>query len=190
MQKPLTKVIELKNPIADSMYAKITLDQWDIITGRQETFSPHRETQSIFIKSVPDPVGKNDRDMMFVNGSLVYHDVYTLYKDELDSILEELKDVYDYTEWAACLVNLPAGKEVYKHMDHYPHPENLKRIHIPIITNDQVFWYCGSIRANMKKDIGYEVRNLEHQHSVINKGTTDRIHLILDIDGVLKQDSE
>lgn len=181
--QPIKKILELANPVSTAMAAKITPEMWDLITGRQQTFSPHRETKSIFLRSVPDPSAKVDADMFFETGHMLEHDVMATFKTEVDSVLAEISNIMTIEEWAATLIMLPAGKEVYKHKDVYPHPENIHRIHIPIQTNSECFWYGGKLRTNMKLDTLYEVRNLEYEHYVKNGGTTDRIHFIIDIAG-------
>jgi len=186
MEKPLAKILKLENPVSDAVVSKITDEQWEIVTGRQDVFMPHRETKSIFLKSVPDPVAKDDRDMMFETGHLRTWDECALYQESIDSILNELSNLYEIEEWAASLIMLPAGKEIYKHRDVYPAPENLKRMHIPVQTNPQVIFQCGKVSGHLELDTVYEVRNLTYMHRVINGGTTDRIHLIIDIDASLK----
>jgi len=183
MNTPIKKLFELNSHISAGMAAKVTNEMWDLVTGRQETFSPHRHTKSIFLRSVPNPAGKTDADMYFEEGHMLEHDIMPTFAPEVNSVLNELRNVMNVGEWAACLIMLPAGQEVYKHVDVYPHPENIHRFHIPIQTNNDCYWYGGKLRVNMKLDTVYEVRNLEFEHRVVNGGSTDRIHLVVDVDG-------
>ena len=75
--------------------------------------------------------------------------------------------------------------QVKRHKDTYPAPESLRRYHLPIQTNPECIFYCGSYRVNMKIDTIYEVRNLNYIHGVDNFGTKDRIHLVIDAMGDL-----
>ncbi len=53
------------------------------------------------------------------------------------------------------------------------------RLHFPIVTNPQVEFYVDGIRVDMQPGTCWYINaNLIHQ--VINKGKTDRIHLVID----------
>ena len=54
------------------------------------------------------------------------------------------------------------------------------RIHVPLITNQDVIFSIGENKYNLKENIVYEVNN-SREHSVINKTDNfERVHLILD----------
>ena len=77
------------------------------------------------------------------------------------------------------LARLPAGKFVGPHKDGKDWAVHPHKIHIPIQTNDQSFFFLEKERFHFEVGKGYEVNN-GLQHRVVNGGTTDRIHLIFE----------
>lgn len=180
---PILKLTTIPSHMCQDLADLIVPEHWNIITGRQEVFGPHRETQSIFLRSVPDPAAKENYDMNFGPGFMIDHEIKPHYDLAFNPILDELKKIIPVEEWAATIIKLPAGKTVKKHKDVYPTPPNLHRIHLPLVTNSQVYFYCGLSRINMKVNTFYEVFNLTYPHWVENNGSTDRIHLVIDVMG-------
>jgi hypothetical protein len=78
------------------------------------------------------------------------------------------------------LVDLPAGAEVLPHRDIAPIITIPRRCHLPVITNDQVSFVVDGIDHRLDAGQGYEFDNTR-QHSVANRGSTWRVHLICDI---------
>lgn len=78
------------------------------------------------------------------------------------------------------LVDLPAGAEVLPHRDIAPIITIPRRCHLPVETNDQVLFVIDGIDHRLEAGQGYEFDNTR-QHSVANRGTTRRVHLICDI---------
>ena len=85
------------------------------------------------------------------------------------------------------LLHIPPGQCYSVHTDAYPDKVN-KRIHIPVITNDEsYFCYYGDKPGNdvettvsfhnLKVGNVYEV-NTSKLHSAINYGTTPRFHIV------------
>ena len=93
-------------------------------------FGPHKETKSIFLRSVPDPTAKSDKDMFFAKGLLWNHPVYDHFKRDIELLLIDIEQYYTVDDWAASFILLPAGKSVARHRDVYPGPSNLHRIHL------------------------------------------------------------
>jgi quercetin dioxygenase-like cupin family protein len=78
------------------------------------------------------------------------------------------------------LMNLPPGAVINTHTDHKSgYEDGMFRIHVPILTNDQVYFMLEEERLHMKAgEVWYANVNLPH--SVQNRGTTDRVHLVID----------
>lgn len=77
------------------------------------------------------------------------------------------------------LAKLPPSCFIAPHTDgdytgHIPH-----KIHIPLFTNEQSFFFFGNERFHFREGFAYEVNN-GLKHSAVNGGTTDRIHLIFE----------
>ena len=84
----------------------------------------------------------------------------------------------------------PGGGELSRHTDQVDPDSGLNvgqvaRIHIPIVTNDNV-WFSVWEPSGNKKTVNMEkgevwVLDTRKPHMVVNNGTTDRIHLVIDI---------
>jgi hypothetical protein len=183
MIEPLKHLKSIKEGTSAKFLERISPGHWEISTVRQELFSPHRETKNLYLRSIPDTEFKPYSDVFFEQGLLINHPPLNEFLEPMNLVLDEIKELIEIKDWAASLILLPAGKQVYKHRDTYPCPSNLHRIHLPVMTNDHCFFSCGKIRTNMKIDNLYEVRNLNFKHKVNNQGDTDRIHLVVDVIG-------
>ena len=80
----------------------------------------------------------------------------------------------------ARFLRLSAGSSIREHRDHdLGFEDGEVRLHIPVLTNDQVIFMLGGKRVVMREgECWYNDFNLPH--SVRNEGETDRIHLVID----------
>lgn len=79
----------------------------------------------------------------------------------------------------ACLVRLLPGGKIAAHRDMNFSLTHAHRVHVPIITNDQVWFKVGSETLNIPEGEIYEINN-RRVHSIRNDGDDTRVHLILD----------
>lgn len=77
------------------------------------------------------------------------------------------------------LARMPAGGVIQPHRDANPAARWPHKIHIPIQTNDQVYFYVDGKAYQMGEGEAVEVNNMG-VHSVENRGDSDRIHLIFE----------
>jgi hypothetical protein len=77
------------------------------------------------------------------------------------------------------IARMPAGARIDPHRDSHPSFACGHRIHVPIDTNPRVRFTVDGRPFNLQAGRVYEINNLK-THSVINKGATDRTHLIFD----------
>ena len=80
------------------------------------------------------------------------------------------------------LMGLAAGSEVPSHIDTHYYWRTHLRIHIPVITNPGVLFTCGGETVHMAAGECW-VFDSYLRHDVQNKGTEQRIHLVLDTVG-------
>lgn len=78
------------------------------------------------------------------------------------------------------VVNLLPGKELTPHIDNYWFHANSRRIHIPICTNKDSFQIFEDREVHLDVGSMYEINN-RILHSACNRGSSDRIHLIVDL---------
>ena len=79
----------------------------------------------------------------------------------------------------AMVANLPPGGRIDPHRDAHPSFGCGHRIHVPVTSNTRVRFSVDGRPHNLQVGQVYEINN-KKVHSVINKGTTDRIHFIFD----------
>lgn len=77
------------------------------------------------------------------------------------------------------LARMAAGGVIQPHRDANPAAKWPHKIHVPIITNDDVMFYVDGARRNLREGEAVEVNNMG-VHSVENRGSADRIHLIFE----------
>ncbi len=114
----------------------------------------------------------------------VYYDrpIWDEWKDKIQPVLDEAVKPYGYENGEfsrIMLARLEAGGEIAAHKDGskaatFPH-----KIHIPIQTNDKVFFFANPKMYSFKEAHAYEVNNLD-VHYAENGGDEDRIHLIFE----------
>lgn len=99
----------------------------------------------------------------------------------VNSIVDFVKSIHpNYKLVRGEIVNLRPGKKLTPHVDiHWFHKES-KRIHIPIITNRKSFLTFEDRLYHLTVGKIYEINN-RIMHSGFNEGTSDRVHVILDI---------
>lgn len=102
-------------------------------------------------------------------------------------LLQEATTLYGYKNGfypKVMLAKIPAKGFIPPHIDGGIRGFAPHKIHIPLQTNPDCFFFIEGEKFHLKQSVAYEVNNGK-QHGVVNNGTTERIHLIfeyLDID--------
>lgn len=79
------------------------------------------------------------------------------------------------------LLRLTPGSAIREHTDHeYTGDDGTLRIHIPVVTNPDVVFLLNGTRVVMEAGSAWVLR-LADPHSVANNGTSDRVHMIVDL---------
>lgn len=98
------------------------------------------------------------------------------------SYLSEVIDSFKTTILTARLLKLSVGSVIKPHRDYQMGYENGNcRIHIPITTNDKVTFILGGEKIKLIPGECWYI-NANYTHSLSNYGTTDRVHLIIDLE--------
>lgn len=151
-------------------------NEWFIDTSRQETYLSHKDTLMYQLQFMDyDWYPELPVDTHTVNSFKT-----DLAKSQYDYIARSMESAFDGKVVRSELVVLKANKKVSPHVDGGQMLNISRRCHIPIITNDNVFFTVFKNRVNMKPGICYEINN-GMPHSVENNSDLDRVHLILDI---------
>ncbi len=78
------------------------------------------------------------------------------------------------------LLRLEAGAEIKPHTDlELGYEDGEFRLHIPVVTNPEVYFILDDERLEMLPGECWYT-NVNFTHSVANKGTVDRVHLVID----------
>jgi hypothetical protein len=147
---------------------------WDEHKYRQQEYDVHRQTESIV--------------MVFVN--LESWPEVEIHKepgwDRLADVAVPLmhsiiKQHYPPggTIIRAMAAKLLAGGRITPHVDSHPSFHRGHRIHVPITTNPRVRFMIDGRPHQLQVGQAYELNN-QRNHSVMNKGTEDRITFIFD----------
>ena len=107
--------------------------------------------------------------------------MYEKYFKYINPILDYIKTIYkNHFPIKVALVKLVPGAYITPHIDRSDLLEVPNRLHIPIITNDNVMFHVNDEVINMKEGYLYEINNIR-MHHVVNEGDTDRVHLLIDM---------
>jgi hypothetical protein len=158
-------------------------EQWDEFSIRQNIYEVHQNTKTIGLVY----------DLDFRHSHPTRLPTLAMFEEALFPVLSKTAAHYEESETGkrlrqdnklgyfirASLVRLTAGCGITAHRDMNFSLTHSHRVHLPIITNDEVWFTVGSESINMRPGELYEVNN-RRVHSVENKGAEDRVHLILD----------
>ena len=161
----------------------LTEDQWDNFSIRQTVYEVHKHTQTIGLVY----------DLDFRHTHPTRLPTLQMFEAELRPAFWMVADHFEETESGrqltknngqgylirASLVRLPAGASIAEHRDMNFSLTHSHRIHLPIVTNDDVRFTVGKESINLREGQLYEINN-RRLHSVHNNGTEARVHLILD----------
>lgn len=107
---------------------------------------------------------------------------WELWKETLLPIMEQITQPLGYKRGfypKIMFAKLPAGQFILPHVDgtakgYVPH-----KIHLPVTTNTKAYFFLDKERHHFETGKAYEVNN-GMRHSVVNGGSTDRVHLIFE----------
>ena len=112
-----------------------------------------------------DPTCTEFADTPFLEGSPNLRDVLNRFKCPLKAVR---------------LMKLSPGSRIKEHTDHDLSAEDgVARLHIPIITNDEVDFRLNGTPVIMGEGECWYLRFID-PHSVENKSSSDRVHLVID----------
>lgn len=158
-------------------------EHWAAEQYRQKRYNVHKDTESISLVY----------DIDFRHVKPTQHPALNYFGDAIRPILSQVAAFYDNTEIGqrmekqygqgycirANLVRLNPAGVIDKHQDKNFSLAHSHRIHIPIITNDEVHFTVGEQTQSLPEGAIIEINN-RREHSVENRSQHARIHLILD----------
>lgn len=140
-------------------------------SDRSERFEVHRQTQSVVLIQFSE----------HLHGSPVEQPLYADFREVLQPVVEHIARFYQDNGFVVrvLLAKLLAGGTIEEHVDFGYSLLGVHRIHVPIVTNDDVLFHVGGESKNMRAGEFWEIDNSQ-KHAVDNNSKEDRIHLIVD----------
>lgn len=121
--------------------------------------------------------GRMDFPVASPNNADKYQDTEAL---DHCSYFQEVINTFQCDKETVRLMNLPSGRVVNTHTDlNCGYEDSLFRVHIPIVTNDEVRFTLNNKDLIMRPGEAWYT-NVNLPHSVKNLGKTSRVHLVLD----------
>ena len=108
--------------------------------------------------------------------------MWTEWKPLLEPVLRTATESYGYGRGEfprVMLARMAPGGVIHPHRDQNPAAKWPHKIHVPLLTNDDVTFFVDGIQYHFGEGEAVEVNNMG-LHAVQNRGTTDRIHLIFE----------
>jgi aspartyl/asparaginyl beta-hydroxylase (cupin superfamily) len=94
--------------------------------------------------------------------------------------VQEVIALFHFPKIAVRLMRLEVGAVIKPHRDHeLGYEDGQFRLHIPIVTNPDVHFILDGEELTMRAGECWYT-NVNYEHSVVNEGTEDRIHLVID----------
>jgi hypothetical protein len=160
-------------PLKEAVLA-LTEEQWNAENaGKPNRFEALDVTRHIvfrFVANYRDWRDSYDRPL------------WTEWKHLLLPVMEAATLDYGYRRGVyprVMLARMAAGGGIQPHRDANPAAKWPHKIHVPIVTNDQVIFRVEGAQYVMPEGEAVEVNNMG-VHAVENRGDTDRIHLIFE----------
>jgi hypothetical protein len=104
------------------------------------------------------------------------------WREKLEPVLAAATTDYGYQRGAfprVMLARMAPGGVIHPHRDENPAAKWPHKIHVPILTNQNVSFYVDGVGYQFAEGEAVEVNNMA-LHAVENRGSTDRIHLIFE----------
>ena len=163
-------------PSFDSLKLKVQSipdSDWEVWQERKVF---HHQVDSLTIPLLCLP----DRDNFVFKKKIENSKYLNFLKKELEECINVLSCALPGGEIKrSMLVKLPTACKVKEHVDIGYHLESCHRIHIPIITDSLVGFFCNGQKIPMQEGTTVDFNN-NLTHSVNNSSSNNRIHLIID----------
>lgn len=151
-------------------------NEWLIDTSRQKTFETHQHTFAFEMIGLDylhglenSPICKIQKGLMTKKAS-----------NELAKIYEKLENLVDGKIIRSEFISMNPNSRIRTHKDRSDLLYVCRRFHIPIKTNNKVFFITGGEQKHLEQGKIYELNNIKY-HSVYNRSLENRIHLIIDV---------
>ncbi len=157
-------------------------EMWQADAALRQALTLNRQTSSIYLKSI----SADDFTKAMEKGHIEHSEIgkyagWDVLHAELESLVNDAISHYPVggVITRIQLARLKPGAEIKPHVDQSQMLIAVHRLHLPLITNEHVTFTIDGSTTTMAAGKLYELNN-RLRHSVVNNGTADRIHLIID----------
>lgn len=168
-------ISELKKAVLNA-----TEEEWNLNQYRQQKFAVAKDVETLLFKINGNNVSSGDNPAR----TNTWEEAWSKWKDLVDPVVKEAISGYEGHEKAfvnKCLIpRMRPGTEIPEHKDLSVVFNVSHRIHVPLVTNPDVYFMIDGERCVMEEGNAYEINN-KAIHSVANRGAEPRIHLLFDI---------
>lgn len=158
----------------ESQIKQYLLNNWDKLWNdipERKLWYAQEYTDITLLYNIPDSLTEVF-NRFYINELLI--------KDmKLDVIFNQLSVYTGKRLGRAMFIKLPAKKSIASHIDRGHHLETCDRIHLPIITDNNVDFIINDTVYPMPAGVISRINN-NVPHSVVNNSTNDRVHLVMD----------
>lgn len=162
--------------IAELRAAVLALPEaiWDLEdAGKPNRFAALGETRHVvfrFVRSLNDWRQSDARPL------------WSSWQRVLEPVLRDATRAYGYTNAAfprIMLARLPPGGVIAPHRDGHPAAKWPHKIHVPLLTNPEADFVVDGVSVRLDEGEAVEINNMG-VHAAVNRGASDRIHLIFE----------
>jgi hypothetical protein len=153
-------------------------NEWFLDTSRQEDSRYHSKTKMFQVRFFPYFWSPDQNEIFEEVNSLKNEEAVK----ELNKLFNLLENYYDGKVVRCEIINMDPNSEIKPHVDAFEFCHYARRVHIPLITNKNVFFTVLNNTINMEVGKWYEINN-ELPHSVKNESNQNRVHIICDVLG-------
>ena len=155
-------------------FSSITLDEWASYTGLKENVPVFQEIYNFRILGAGRFAGwENPNSVVYFNTE---NPVHALIMQEV----RKLEELYNAKALIGVLDGMPPGTSIHRHWDMNPIFEKSFRVHLPLVSHEDVEFYIDDVKHYFPVGKFYEFDN-QRFHEVKNKSDVFRIHLIVDL---------
>ncbi len=150
--------------------AQLPQSAWEH-SGRENEFEAHRQTQALEL------IYDND----FRHFNPTYLELYAEFEQALKPLIDLIGGHYQHNGFVVRLIftKLEGHGKIAPHTDGLYSLLKCHRIHVPIVTNENVIFMIGGEEKILRTGEIWEINNATI-HAVDNQSNEDRIHLIID----------
>lgn len=155
---------------------------WDADDGLKEHLAKNRSTQSLFLLRVDSRgIYETLSQRPLKQSDIAKHSSWLLLQAHAAPLLKKISEIYTNNGIfvSVQIARLPAGGKIQEHIDKSQLLVNSHRLHIPLVTNDEVNFVIDGKRVILEPDRLYEINNTL-LHSVENHSDKSRLHFIID----------